>query len=664
MTGSAVEPQTQKKRRLSPIWLIPFLALCIAVWVGWQAWNDRGIHITLLFENGSGIKAGHTQVLYNGLQVGRVSKVSMEASLIGVRAQIDMNREFADWLGKKSQFWLVKPEVSLAGVSGIETLLSGNYITLRPDKGELVKEFRALSEAPPLAEGKRGLHISLDADDVGSLVPGSPVYSRHIPVGEVERVTLKDNGKAVQIDMYIEPEYASLVRKNSRFWNVSGIKVSAPMAHFKVETESFLAILKGGVAFSTPDWKARGEPSKSGDHFKLFSDYDTAKGGIPIDIDFPLVAHIVQTGARVVFHGIDVGLIQDSMINDSLSGFTVRVCMNPQAAPTLVEGARFWLVEPRLSVHGLQGMDALFSGRYIAMDVTEDAIKRAQSTRKFQGALEQPPAGKDTPGLHLTLKADSTGGISRGSGIWLRGTQVGSVQNVVLNEEGVDIDILVEPKYHHFFRQGMRFWRMSGVAVTGNLSKFTVESRPLSAIIGGGINCDSPEAAMAFDQDGKRVTKNKPARLLKNSEIFALYNDRGEAFLEGKYIRLFSGRLSSAQPGSPVLYHGVQVGAVSSTRLADPADRVEITLLIQSRYVPLVTEESRFWNVGGLDVNINVLSGINVRTPSMTTLFEGGIAFATPAISPPCPDTASFMLHDRPSDEWIHWNPAISLMTQ
>ena len=185
MSQPVEEPVVEDKSRWSAVWLMPLVALCIAGWLGWQAWEERGVHIIIEFESGIGIAAGRTTVRYNGLEVGKVEKVAMNPDLKGVAAKVHINRELEQWLTDKTEFWLVKPEVSLAGVSGIEALLSGNYITLKPHKGKPSHHFKALGDPPPLAEGKAGLHITLNARDSGSLIAGSPVYSRDIHVGEV-----------------------------------------------------------------------------------------------------------------------------------------------------------------------------------------------------------------------------------------------------------------------------------------------------------------------------------------------------------------------------------------------------------------------------------------------------------------------------------------------
>ncbi|WP_281647305.1 MlaD family protein [Parendozoicomonas sp. Alg238-R29] len=640
------EPIVEEKRRLSLVWLMPLVALCVAGWLGWQAWQERGVKITLQFDNGTGIVAGRTHVRYNGLEVGMVESVSMRPDLKGVEARVSMNKEVSSWLTDKTEFWLVKPEISLAGISGIEALLSGNYITFKPEKGRPAHHFIALDDPPPLAEGKAGLHITLSAPDGGSLIAGSPVYSKHIYAGEVERVTLKDDGKSVQVDIFIEPDYEHLVHTNTRFWNVSGVHVSGSISNLHLQTGSLLSILKGGIAFTTPEWEAPQKQAVQKEQFPLYSDYEAARAGVSITIEFPLSAHIVQKGAHIMFHGVEAGVVKSYDFKEDLSGFSVVVSMDPQATPALVEGAKFWLVEPHITPQGIEGLETLLSGRYIAMDITDTAIKRGESKRLFRGSLRKPPPGPDVPGLHLQLTTDDVEGLSEGSGVWMRGVKIGSVESIELQSSAVNISILIEPQYAHFIRSGVRCWKTSGISVSGGLSGFHVQSQPLGAMISGGLTCEVPDSR---------------AQREKNGRIFPLYSTREQAFKQGRHFKLIAANKKSIDAGTAILYHGEKVGEVERGKLGNPADRVEIDIIIYSPYEALVTENSRFWSVSGLDVHFSAFRGIEIQTPTFESMIRGGIAFATPEVAEPASECASFILHGTPKDEWEHWNPPIYL---
>ncbi|MDC6668320.1 MlaD family protein, partial [Leclercia adecarboxylata] len=136
-----------------------------------------------------------------------------------VVAEIEMNKDVDSYLRSGTRFWLVRPSVTLAGITGLETLVSGNYIGISPADGEDTRRFVALTEEPPMSDSRIGLHLTLKADRLGSLNRGSPVFYRQIQVGQVKNFVLAEDDSTVEIQLYIQPEYAHLVRKHTRFWN-------------------------------------------------------------------------------------------------------------------------------------------------------------------------------------------------------------------------------------------------------------------------------------------------------------------------------------------------------------------------------------------------------------------------------------------------------------
>ncbi|MCS9911996.1 MlaD family protein, partial [Pseudomonas aeruginosa] len=220
-------PKKHKTSNWSAIWVLPLVALAIGAWLGWRAYDQAGVLIQVRFESSDGIQAKKTEVLYKGIAVGKVVALDVSEDIKGVVATIEMDKEARQYLSKDTRFWLVKPRVSLAGVTGLETLVSGVYIAVDPVKGEKEeRNFTALKQPPPLSDRLPGLHLTLKADRLGSLEQGSPVFYRQIQVGQVKSFQLGDDQRTIEIKVHIEPAYADLVRKHTRFWNASGISIS------------------------------------------------------------------------------------------------------------------------------------------------------------------------------------------------------------------------------------------------------------------------------------------------------------------------------------------------------------------------------------------------------------------------------------------------------
>ena len=177
---------------------------------------------------------------------------------------------------------------SLAGVSGLDTLVSGNYITLKPSDDPNAKsedEFIAQDEPPVAIATDGALLIKLVSDDLGSLTTGSQVYFRKAPVGQVADYRFSTDRKKVEIDILINKKDVGLVKKNSRFWNISGMNVKAGISGVDLSMDSLASVVMGGVAFDSPD---NDEPAEQGQRYALYPDYKSAKRGVDIQILVPM----------------------------------------------------------------------------------------------------------------------------------------------------------------------------------------------------------------------------------------------------------------------------------------------------------------------------------------------------------------------------------------
>lgn len=79
--ASPTEARIKTKRRISPFWLLPVIALLIAGWLVWGSYKDRGNTITIDFMSADGIVAGRTPIRYQGVEVGTVQDIRLSDDL-------------------------------------------------------------------------------------------------------------------------------------------------------------------------------------------------------------------------------------------------------------------------------------------------------------------------------------------------------------------------------------------------------------------------------------------------------------------------------------------------------------------------------------------------------------------------------------------------------
>jgi paraquat-inducible protein B len=102
------------------------------------------------------------------------------------------------------------------------------------------------------------------------------------------------------------------------------------------------------------------------------------------------------------------------------------------------------------------------------------------------------------------------------------------------------------------------------------------------------------------------------------------------------------------------------VGRVKGFELANTADNVLIYINIEEPFIELIRENTRFWNASGIGVDFKLFRGVKIRTESLESILEGGIAFATPdneSMGSQVSENVVFKLYDKPDEKWLTWKP-------
>ncbi|MNZ48761.1 Paraquat-inducible protein B [compost metagenome] len=573
-------PKTRKTSNWSAIWILPLIALAIGGWLAWKAYSEAGVDIKVHFESGEGIQVNKTEVIYKGIAVGKVTDIHVTADVKGVVATIEMRKEAAPYLSDQTRFWLVKPQVSLAGVTGLETLVSGNYIAIEPAKGPLQTEYTALPEPPPMSDALPGLHLTLKAERLGSLQRGSPIYYQQIKVGQVKSYQLAEDQKTIEVKIHIEEAYANLVRKHTRFWNASGISLSGSLSGLKLRTESLASIVSGGIAFATPDRYTDSPPTDPTKPFRLYEDFDAAQAGITVNLKVTDISGLNPGTTPVIFNGVQVGTVKSLDMDKDFSSATAVLSMDPRTEDFLNSSTEFWVVKPSISLAGITGLEALVKGNYIGVRFSREG----EPSRDFVIRPKAPPLNLNAPGLHLVLTSDKLGSLEIGTPILYRQVKVGSVQSYQLSRDRqrVVIGVHIEPEYAHLVNASTRFWNVSGITLTGNLNGIQVKSESLQTLIAGGISFDTP--------DPKAAPITKVRR-------FVLYDKEESAWAKGTILEICAPTADGLSVGAPIRFKGLEVGKVEDISLAKDLSGVVMKVRITKAQSQIATQGSQFWAV-------------------------------------------------------------------
>ena len=305
------------------IWLVPFLAMIIALWLAFQYYTKIGPTIEISFKSNAGLIANQSQIKLRDVTVGMVTKISLSDDGKGVVVQAQMNKEVASYLNNKAKLWIVHPDVGSHGVSGLDTLLSGSYIELHGVKEEYTQHKFTGLEIPYIDTEAEGTYYLLSAPKSYNISEGSNIYYRMIKVGRVERVAVAPNGEKINFTIFVNKQYAKYVNKKSKFYTQSSFSVDFSQGKVDMNLASISQLVHGGISIYTPLQTLQEENKRykieKGEVFPLYKNLAQAKSKQLMNGEesqiytfvFKNTQHKLEIGSPIEFQGFQVGYVTD-----------------------------------------------------------------------------------------------------------------------------------------------------------------------------------------------------------------------------------------------------------------------------------------------------------------------------------------------------------------
>jgi len=299
--------------KISSIWLIPLVALAIGAWMIFDQWRKQGPVITIEFATAQGISKNESLIKLRNVTVGKVIDIKLNKELNGVTISARLNKNVSKLLTENSNFWVVKPRVSLSSVSGLSTILSGSYIEFSPGIGGTAEvNFQGLESPPSTPIGTPGLHVTLDSSSDHAFDIGDPILFRGSQAGRIEYVHLNTEEGKMYYNAFIEAPYDQLITTNTRFWEVTGIDVDLSAEGVKLNTGTIETLLGGGVAFDVPTYLTKGERITDRAEFSIYPNkqkvnerlYNVAQNYMLL---FNQSIRGLKPGAPVEYKGLQIG---------------------------------------------------------------------------------------------------------------------------------------------------------------------------------------------------------------------------------------------------------------------------------------------------------------------------------------------------------------------
>lgn len=321
----------QNRLHLSLVWIVPVIALVVGAVLVVRAWLEAGPEITIEFRSGDGLEAGRTEVRFKEVVVGRVRSVSIGPDREKVLVTASLERG-VKWLAvDDTRFWVVRPRIGSSGISGLGTLVSGAYIGV--DAGVRTQQrtrFTGLEQPPLVLRNEPGRSFVLQADDLGSLDVGSPVYYRRVRVGRVVGYGLSPNGRDLDVRVFVEAPYENLVTRDTRFWHASGVDLSVNASGLTLDTQSLLSVFTGAIAFAAAP---NGSPAAAADDGQRFRLFDQQRQAMAPDDGAPMRVRMVfeqstrglDEGAPIDLMGVEIGSVRSVSLQSSASARVLPV---------------------------------------------------------------------------------------------------------------------------------------------------------------------------------------------------------------------------------------------------------------------------------------------------------------------------------------------------
>lgn len=330
--------------RTSRLWWVTALCVLIAGGLTWMSLPEQGPEITIQFPDGHGLQIGDA-LRYRGIDAGIVTGVSLAPTADRIEVTVRLSPPAVGLAREGSRFWIVRPQITSTGITGLETAIGPRYIAVVPGPSSAPSQrgFEGLAATPPDHDGGLGTDIVLRADAQYGVAPGAPIAWRGVQVGKILSVDLSPDARFVDLHARIDSRFRRLLRNTSRFWVTSGMEMNVGLNGVRITADSLSTIIRGGVTFTTPALGAVNTPVPSGTIFRLYREAEpgwTAALTTAALVDFPIPPTLtIPTERRTTFLGFprsETELIHGVLIPDANR---TRLITTASALASLVQPA-------------------------------------------------------------------------------------------------------------------------------------------------------------------------------------------------------------------------------------------------------------------------------------------------------------------------------------
>ncbi len=608
------EPKIEDKKAVSFIWILPLIILGILGWIAYESYMKKGTNIRVIFKSAEGLKENVTTLEYKGLQLGKVTKISMHEDLKSVKVNILVDNEVAKYVASEgSSFWIKKPTVSLTKISGLNTLISGYKIELSPtfktheeyDRGNPKYYFEGLDTQPNDELDNDGYYVSLIANDKDNVEVGTPIFYNNFQIGEI---TAKEFiFEKVYFTAYVYDKFNYLVNRSSQFFINEALKVSYGASGLNIEVGSLYSALVGGVTVITPD-KNEAKISKE-EAYILYGKKDDLKNKVFFNISFKDAAGIEQN-TPIIFKGIEIGKITEVKLNKEK--LDSKAFIYEEYKYLLTNKTKFFVEEPSVSFDGVKNLGNIIKGNFVSLDYVKGEYQNSFT------AINKKDINKSANLIKVELLSENLNSISNKSKIYYKNIEIGKVDNYVLTPDlkNVKITILIDEKYKDLINDNTLFYDMSSKLVEMKSLNLNINYSGVEPLLNGAIGL------VGEKRDDNKLTK-------KEFKLYSSYKDVEKLkriYNTGFTIETTFDNDFEIKQDMAIMYKNQEIGFVKDIKFDDKKSKVN--LFIYSEFKKYITNKSRFYKKGVVNLKAS-LSGVLFEVDNFSSLIDGSIHLDT-----------------------------------
>ena len=336
------------KRLITRLWLLT--GACLLVATGLVVWNQKpsGPQITIQFEQGHGLKPGNT-LQYRGIEVGEVTAVDLNDAADGVSVTVELQPGAKQLAVNGSQFWIVRPRVSLTRISGLDTVVGARYLSVQPGPvgREAQLEFEGL-ETPLTLIDSEAVEVAIHFKEGHGLSIGDQVQHRGIVVGEVTAVDLDAEFDGVTVQVRLAASAGRLARAGTQFW-IERPTVSAAQVRG-------LDTLVGGRYIAVSPGPMDGAEVTEFDGLQDAPAGELPEGGLEIVLEATTRGGL-RRGVPVVYRGLPIGRVFSVGLASDSATIDARAWIEAPYRHLVRGNTRFWTMNGIDVSVGLSGVE-------------------------------------------------------------------------------------------------------------------------------------------------------------------------------------------------------------------------------------------------------------------------------------------------------------------